>query len=68
MCIRDSMLISASERRRNLYNLCTEDNSFDVANMFRYLGNMTDNEGSAHKNDDTWLDRSRKWWGGGISS
>ena len=40
------MLISASERRRNLYNLCTEDNSFDAVNKFRYLGNMIDNEGS----------------------
>ena len=42
------MLIFSSERRRNLYNLCIGSNSFDVANKFRYLGNVIGSEGCAN--------------------
>ena len=37
------MLISASGKRRNIYNLCIEGNVFDEVNKLRYLGNMIDN-------------------------
>ena len=40
------MLISATEKIRNLFNLCIEGNPFDSVNKSKYLGNMTDNEGS----------------------
>ena len=39
-------LISAVERRINLYNLCLEGISFYGDNKFRYLDNMVDNEKS----------------------
>ena len=37
------IVISASERRRNVYNLWIEDNSFVAVNKFIYLGKMIDN-------------------------
>ena len=38
------LVISASERRINLY-LCIESSSFDAVNKIRYRGNMKDDEG-----------------------
>lgn len=32
------MLISATGRKQNLYNICIGGNSFDAVNKFRYQG------------------------------
>lgn len=39
------MLISTSEKYRNVYNLCVMCMLLDTFNIFRYLGNMVGNEG-----------------------
>ena len=39
------MIISARERRRNLYNSCLDGNSFDAVNKFGHLGHMIHNAG-----------------------
>ena len=38
------MLITTSQRKMNLYKLCTEGNLFDAVNNFRCPGSMVDNE------------------------
>ena len=57
------MVISTSERRRNLYNLFIEDNSFDAVSKLRYLGNLIQNDESINTTTHDWIQiRNREYY------